>query len=258
MRRRATLAGLLALALVSLGALAQAETVQKGNLRVSFEGKLTPSRLPRSTQAPVRVSVATKIAGTNGKAPPQLKRISIAINRNGHLNPTGLPVCQLDQIQPATNTDALAVCRRSLVGEGRFTANVLLRGQAPFPSNGKIYAFNGEIDGKPAILAHVYGTQPAPTSFTLPFLITRAHGTFGTTLTSSLPDVTSDSGFVTGIALDLSKKFSYRGVQRSYLTASCAAPKGLPGAVFKFAKTSLDFAGGPSMTSTLTRSCKVR
>ena len=47
---------------------------------------------------------------------------------------TGLPVCRVDQIQPSTTDGALAACRRSLVGEGHFSANVKLPEQSPFPS----------------------------------------------------------------------------------------------------------------------------
>ena len=50
-----------------------------------------------------------------------------------------------------------------------------------------MFAFNGTYKGKPAILAHVYGNQPVPTSFTLPFLITKAKGTFATVLTATFP-----------------------------------------------------------------------
>jgi hypothetical protein len=251
------LTGLLAvLAVLCLGTMARAETVQHGNLRVSFQGELSPHSLPRTSDAPIKVSVAAKIASVTAKTPPQLRQMSIAINHYGHLDATGLPVCELDQIQPATTDDALAVCRRSLVGEGSFSAKVLLKGQAPFPSNGKVYAFNGELNGKPAILAHVYGTQPAPTSYTLPFVISRAKGTYGTTLTASLPAVTSNSGYVTGISLKLGKTYSYRGKRHSYLSASCPAPQGFPGTSFSFAKASFGFAGGQTLSSTLTRSCK--
>ena len=85
------------------------------------------------------------------------------------------------------------------MGEGEFSAKVLLAGQAPFPSNGKVYAFNSGLHGKPVILAHVYGTEPAPTSYTLPFMIESAKVTFGTVLTASLPDVTANSGYITGL-----------------------------------------------------------
>ncbi len=248
----------LVVGLLALGAAANAEVVQKSGIRVSFEGKLTPTTLPRKGLAPVKVSVAAKIASADKSKPaPQLQKMQISINRFGVIDSTGLPVCQLDDIQPATTPDALAVCRRSLVGEGSFTANVPSSGRSPFPSSGKLYAFNGELDGKPAILAHVYGVRPAPTSFTLAFLVTRGKGTFGTNLTVSLPHTTS-GGYITGISLDLTKKFKSKGKQRSYISASCPAPKGVKVAGFPFAKATLAFEGGKTVSSTLNRSCSAR
>ena len=161
--RRAALL-LAALLLVPVVGLAGAEVTQRGTVRVTFDGELTPTTLPRTGTAPVKVAVGAKIAGTHGGAPPQLRSISIAINRNGRLSPKGLPVCSIDAIQPSTTADALRACRHSLIGEGSFSAKVLLPQQTPFPSSGKVYAFNGTFQGKPAILAHVFGTEPAPTS----------------------------------------------------------------------------------------------
>jgi hypothetical protein len=242
---------------LALAALASAEIVQKGPVRLTFEGKLTPHTLPRQGTAPVKVSVGAKIAATNGQTPPQLRRIAIAINRNGHFEPKGLPVCPLREIQPATTANALAACRSSLVGEGHFAANVLFTQQAPFPSQGKVYAFNSTINGRPAILAHVYGTKPVPTSFTLPFELKSQKGTFGTVLQASLPAVTGNSSYITGLSLTLGRSFSSHGKRRSYLSAGCPAPKGFPGATFPFAKASFGFVK-QTVTSTLTRSCGAR
>lgn len=254
---RGPVAGLaILLALLCLGALAQAETVRKGDLQVRFEGKLAPQKLPRSGQAPVKVSVSAQVSSTGTEPPPPMRQISIAINKYGLLDPSGLPVCQLEQIQPATTDDALGACRRSLVGEGRFLANV--SGHAPFPADGKIYAFNGELEGRPAILAHVYGTKPAPASYTLAFVISRAKGTFGTTLKATLPPVTPGSGYITAIYLTLGKSFTSGGKRHSYFSASCPAPKGFPGASFPFAKASIGFQGGPTIDSTLNRTCKAK
>jgi hypothetical protein len=246
----------LALATVALASLAQAESVQKGDVRVTFKGDLSPKTLPRAKLAPVKVSVAAKIVPI-GDATPQLRKMEIQINSNGVLDTEGLPVCSLDDIQPATTADALAVCRKSLVGEGSFTANVPESGRSPFPAEGKLYAFNGEVDGKAAILAHVYGVRPAPTSFTLSFLLTRAKGTFGTKLSVTLPKVTGE-GFITGISLDLSKTFKFKGKKHSFASASCPAPKGVKVAGFPFAKASFAFADGKKLSSTLNRSCKAR
>jgi hypothetical protein len=254
--RRTGVALLCAALLTAAVAGATAETIQQHGIRVSFDGKITPRKLPRSGTAPVAVTVDTKIAGSAGKPLPQLTRIEIAINRHGHLDPTGLPICEVSDIQPATNAKALEACRGALVGEGRFSASVALNRQASFPSEGKLLAFNGTYRGKPAILAHVYGTEPVPTSFTLPFVISRTKGTFGATLTATIP--AREDNLITAIDLELHRTFTYKGKRRSYASAGCPAPKGVSVAPFPFARASYAFAGGKKLSSTLTRSCSTR
>ncbi len=236
----------------------EAVIVRRGPVQVSFNGKLAPKRLPRHGSAPVGIAIDAHISATGNGSPPQLRRISIAINRNGHFVSKGLPVCQVDQIQPSTTSGALAACGPSLVGEGHFSADVQLPEQSPFPSEGKVLAFNGRVNGKPAILAHIYGTQPAPTSAVLPFLLSDTHGTYGTTLEASLPQATGSWGYVTGLKMNLRRRFSYRGKARSFLSAGCPAPPGFPSAVFPLARTSFAFAGGPTLVSVLNRTCTAK
>ncbi len=255
--KRLSLVGVL-LAILALTAIASAEKVQKGGVVVDFEGKLTPTKLPRSGEAPVRVSVSAKVTEAGGGTPPPMGQMSISINKYGRLDTSGLPVCQLDQIQPATTDDAIASCKRSLIGEGQFTADVPSTASAPFPSEGKIYAFNGALKGKPAILAHVYGVKPAPASFTMAFVITRSNGTYGTTLTADLPAVKAGNGSITGISLSLGKTFTSGGKKHSLFWGTCPAPKGVKVAGFKLARTSIKFQGGPTVGTTLSRSCTAK
>jgi len=247
----------LVVASLGLAAPSGAEVMQRNGVRVSFGGELSPQRLPRSGTAPIAVSLSAKIAPVGKGQAPQLRRISIAINRYGRIDSTGLPVCRVSDIQPSTSAKALQACRRSLVGDGRFSAQVLLPEQTPFPSDGKILAFNGVYEGKPAILAHVYGTTPAPTSFTMPFVIGRAGGNFGTKMTAQLPEATSEWGYVTGLDLNLKRRYRWAGKARSYAVAGCPAPKGFRGAVFPFAKASFSFKGF-TLGSAITRTCKAR
>jgi DNA-binding beta-propeller fold protein YncE len=232
------------------------EVLQHGRVRVKVNGELAPKALPRRGAAGVHVSLETEIAATDGGTPPQLRQIAIAINRNGHFEPHGLPVCRLAEIQPSSNDGALAACRRSLVGRGSFSADVKLPQQSPFPSTGKVLAFSGVLHGRPVILAHVFGTEPVPTSFTLPFAIEPSRGTYGTVLRASVPAVTG--GFITGLRLNLGRSFRAAGQRRSYISAGCPAPAGFPGAVFSLARATFAFAGGPKLTSVLIRNCKVR
>jgi hypothetical protein len=254
-RRAAALAVAL---LLSTAALAAAEVTQEGNLRVSFEGGITPHALPRQGVAPVQVTLAGDIKTTDGLAPPQLRTIGLAINRNGKLDYRGLPVCHYHQIQPASTGEAVEACPDSVVGKGEFKANVVLPEQSPFPSSGTVIAFNGTLHGRHVVFAHIYGTEPLPQSRVLTFELGHASGTFRTTLTAELPRVAAEWGYVSGVSLSLKHTFRYRGKAHSFLSAGCPAPKGFPGATFPLARASFGFEDGRTLSSTLIRSCGVK
>jgi len=228
---------------VLLSPLASAETKEEHGVRVSVDGRLRPKKLPRHGSAPVSVSVSGRIGSKASAPPPQLEKLTIAINRHGHLTSRGLPRCRLGHIDPSTTRDALIACRDALVGEGSFSANVRLPEQSPFPSNGKVLAFNGKLRGRPAIFAHIYGTDPVPTSYVLPFLVKSSRGTFGTILETSLPQVTGEWGYVTGISIELDRRFTVGGKQRSFVSAGCPAPDGFNLATFPLLRTSFGFEG---------------
>lgn len=232
------------------------EIAQKGNLRVSFDGSLSPKKLPRHGQAPVAVELGGRIFTTDGADPPGLSEIEIEINRHGRLDPAARPVCRLEQIQPASTAYARRVCGAARVGEGSFSAAVAIPEQAPYPSRGTVTAFNGVEGGRPVIFLHIYGTEPLPTSFTLPLAIGRGRGRFGTVLRGTLPLVDVHVGFVTGISLHLDG--GSRGGRRPYLAAGCPAPKGFRSTTFSLARVGFSFADGRSLASTLVRSCGAR
>ena len=249
---------LAAAALGVLGVQADAETIVKGPAQVAVSGRLAPRALPRRGSSPVSVTLDGRISATHrGEALPQLRHLSFAINSHGHLDLSGLPVCRVGHIQPSTNAEALRECGPSLVGRGEFAANVKLPEQSPFPSRGKMLAFNGRLRGKPAILAHIYGTVPASISYTLPFTVTHAHGTFGIVLEANLPRVAGEWGNITQVSMTLGRLYRSHGKPRSYLSAGCPAPAGFSRAVFPLTRTSFGFAGGFTLATTLSRSCEV-
>jgi hypothetical protein len=251
---------LLCLTIASAGQAKPYKTyIQKGNLRVAFWGHIAPRKLPRVGVGPVEVSISASIATIDNTPPPQLRTIKLEINRNGRLDPLGLPACRFHQIQPASTVKARRACAPALVGHGSFHANVALPEQSPFPSNGEILAFNGRSHGRPVILAHIYGTEPLPTSFTLPFHI-RHHrgGTYGLVLTAHLPQVAAEWGFIKGLSLTLGRRFRYRGELRSYVAAGCPAPAGFPGSVFALARMHFGFDDGETLSSVIVRNCYAR
>ncbi|HMJ73819.1 MAG TPA: hypothetical protein VK471_10700 [Solirubrobacterales bacterium] len=247
-----------ALALLPSPPVASAELVQEGAVRVALSGSLSPKRLPRHGTAPISVSIGGHISSTSSAGPPQLQEVTFAFNRVGSLDLGGLPRCRLGHISPSTTQEALLACSGALVGEGHFSANVRFPEQSPFPSKGKVLAFNGVLRGSPVIFAHIYGTEPVPTSYVLPLLIHRGKGMFATVMSASLPHATGEWGYVTGLDLKLGRTYSSHGKSHSFLSAGCPAPKGFPGALFPLVRTSFAFAGGKALTATLTRSCKAK
>lgn len=259
MRSRLLIA-LLAAALGLLGAgLAQAELSQEGNVRISFSGDFSPRSLPRDRLAPVTVEIKGEIGTTDGSHPPAVRRIEIALNRNGILSTVGLPACTGPLLQSTSTEVALARCRPALIGRGRFAADVQFSNTTPVAATGTMLAFFGYKSGRPAIFLHLYATTPASVTFVLPLTIShRAKGIFGTVLSARIPTLAGGLGSVTEINLRVGREYSYRGQRRGFLNASCAAPKGFPGALFPLVRGSFYFVDGRKIDTTLARACHVR
>jgi hypothetical protein len=246
-------------AVLSFAALAGAEVTQKGALQVSVSGKLSPSALPREGSAPISVSVGWDITTVDGSAPPKLKTLKIEINRAGHFDYIGLPVCPIAKIQPATTGRALSNCRSALVGEGKFSAIIGLEGQETYVTEGRLLVFNGLSHGKPVLLGQIYSPHPFATSFVIPFTVEAlSGGTYGTVLTATLPKSLRSWGNLTGIEMKLSRRYGYEGRRQSYISAGCPAPKGFSRAAFPMARTSFSFDGGSVLSSVLNRSCRAK
>jgi hypothetical protein len=246
--------------LALLGAsVARGELSQEGNLRISFSGGFTPRALPRDRPAPVTVAVEGAISTTDGTQPPPLRRFEIGLNRNGRISAQGLPQCTSPRLQSTSTEEALQRCRPALVGRGHFGANVAFPSQTPFPAEGTMLAFNGKQNGRPALLLHLYGTAPARAAFVLPMIIShRPDGRYGTVLSAKIPTLAGGVGSIAEIDLKIGRNYTYRGQRRSFISASCAAPTGFPGAVFSFARGNFYFADGRKLETTLERDCRVR
>jgi len=244
---------------VVLGATsAPAELTQRGNVFVRFDGGISPHALPRRALAPIAVRIEGAVKVPTGQQHPALRRIRIAINRAGHLSTRGLPTCRQRQIDSVTPTEALASCGPALVGAGGIVARTALPDQPASTVRGEILLFNGVEHGRPAILAHIFQTDPTPITRIVVFDIQRKGGTFGTVITGQLPPELNRNGYLKSIFLQLERRYVFHGHPRAYLSAACSAPAGFPGATFPFARASMTFDDGRTLSSTLVRSCKVK
>jgi hypothetical protein len=257
--RRLLLAVALLLAASIAATVARAELIQEGNLRVSFQAKLSPRSLPRERPAPVTVSLGGSVRTADGSRPPQLRKITVAVNRAGRISSGGLPICTAPELQQTSTEAALARCRPALVGRGRFAVNVDFPDAPLIPAQGRLLAFNSRVQRRPAMLLHLYGSSPVRATFVLPFRIAhRRNGDYGTVFSTEIPELASDLGYVTDISMAIGRKYRVDGEQRSFMSASCAAPAGFPGAIFKLARATFIFANGQRLTTGLARDCVVR
>jgi len=246
-------------ALVLLGAAtAGAELSERGDLFVKFDGGIAPTALPRHSRGPIAVQVAGTIKTLSGERPPALRQIEIAVNRGGSVDTEGLPLCRKTQLEARSSRQAMKACGPALVGRGRYAGAFSFPEQSAFPLQGRILAFNAIVDGKRAILAHVFGKSPFPATRIITFRIRHSEGTFGTLLVGALPASLNRNGYLKEISLVLHRSYVYRGRRHSYLGAQCSAPAGFSVGVFAFARVSMAFADGRRLGSTLIRSCKVR
>jgi len=255
--RRLRLGGALVTVLAFAAIPASAELSQRGDLFVRFDGGISPRALPRKAPAPIGVRIEGTIRVPPGQQHPSLRRIRIALNRAGRLNTAGLPRCQRNQIDPATPTEALAACGSSLVGSGGIIARTALPDQPAATVRAEVLLFNSVDHGRATILAHIYQTEPSPTTRIVSFEIQRRGGTFGTVISGELPESLNHNGYLKSIFLQLERRYLFHGRQRSYLSAACAAPAGFTAATFPFAKASMSFDDGRTLASTLVRSCRV-
>ncbi|HYH53723.1 MAG TPA: hypothetical protein VD761_06300 [Solirubrobacterales bacterium] len=248
----------LAVGLMVLGG-ATAAVVQREGLRITVLSQILPYKLPRLGTDPIAVFIAGHIGTPSGAVPPQLKRMTVKVNRNGLLQSTGLPTCRLAELEATSTDGALAQCADALIGSGRFWATIVLPDQRPYPTRGRLLVFNGKNSGGPVLYAHIYTSNPFDTSFVITFAIKRIdEGPYGTQLSASLPQALGSWGFVDRIKLTLRRKYSFRGRQLSYFNASCPAPAGTKVTAFPLALAGFDFSGGRHVALEVTKSCGVK
>jgi hypothetical protein len=234
------------------------ERTQRGNLIVAVNGNVSPLRLPRDHPAPVALSIDGRVRTADGSPLPRLTRISLSLAGHGLLFTRGLPVCPRARIRNADSRQALARCRSALVGRGELHAVAFIPHQDPFPIHSSLLAFNGRTArGGPAVWVHAFVGSP-PASVVLPFVVRRGTGTLRTVLTMKVPRSVGTLPHLAGFQLILSRRFPYRGVPRSYLSAFCPAPKGFTAGFLSLARATYAFADGRRLHVEAVRSCRSR
>jgi len=204
-------------------AFAKREVVQAGNLYLADNGGISPAKLPRHGSAPITARLIGEIGTVDGSHPPALQSLDVKIDKTIGIDAVGLPSCKAERVEARDTAAAKSACPSAIVGSGKAEVEVSFPEQAPFSATGPVVLFNGGVHGGTTlVLVHAYVAVPAPTAIVTRATVTRIHhGRFGLEIEARIPRIAGGSGSVTGFALKVGRRFTYKGQEKSLLTASC-------------------------------------
>jgi hypothetical protein len=217
-------------------------TVEAGNLKCTFDGGFSPSKLPKNKLAPITLTASGKIATKDGSHPPALKSVIVETDKNGAINTKGIPVCKSGQIQSTDTKAAEKACNPAKIGTGQTTVEVQFPESKPIDVNSKLLVFNGGTSGgKTTLFIHAYFSAPVTGAIVTTVKIQKTkNGRYGLKSVATIPKIAGGSGSVKSFNLKINKK----GV----LTAKC------PDGKLQAHATSM-FADGTKAAATIIRTC---
>jgi len=245
---------LAALVAVSVAGIASAGnkpvTVEAGNLRFTFNGGFSPTKLPKNKLAPIALSASGKIETKNGEHPPALKEVLVETDKNGAVTTVGYPTCTSGKLQSQDTKHAEAICKKAIIGKGKTEVEVKFPEQNPIPVKSDLIVFNGGTKGGvTTFFIHAYITVPTPAAIVTTVKIKKIHkGRYGLLSVASIPKIAGGSGSVKSFSLTINKRYTYKGKKMSVLTAKC------PDGKLQAHATSV-FADGTKAAATIIRTC---
>jgi len=239
---------LLGLIAVSVAGIASAAgggpvTAEAGNIKFTFDGGFSPSKLPKKKMAPIVLTASGKIASKDGTHPPALKEVEVETDKNGTINTKGVPACTSGKLQSRDTKAAEKVCKSAIIGAGTTSVEIQFPEQNPIPVTSKLLVFNGGTSGgKTTLFIHAYITVPTPAAIVTTVKIKKIHnGRYGLKSIATIPKIAGGSGSVTSFSLKVGNK-------KKVLFAKC--PDGKLQAL-----ASAKFADGTKAKATILRTC---
>jgi hypothetical protein len=215
-----------------------------------------PKNLSKTTFTPISLKVTTKTTTTtnpNGVPSPAVRAV-VDFDKNAQLYTKGIPTCDAAKLQNTSTDAALAACGNAKISTAG-SGNVLLPvGPKVFPVPVTITGFNGVPQGgKPVVLLHAYGAAPVQTTQVLVGKVLNYNKEgFGPRLDVEIPKLAGGAGALTDFTVTISKKYTFKGQKRSFVSAKCPNSKKLK------ARGTFTFSDGEALTAVDSQSCKQR
>ncbi len=201
-------------------------TVRAGNLQITFGGGIHQGTLPKRKFAPLKHTIFGTIKTTDGTHPSAFRELIIDVDKDVKINTKGYPVCKAGQLEAQDTKSAKRVCGKTIVGEGKATAEIAFPEQAPIKAPSPLLVFNGgESGGKVTLLVHTFITVPVPAAIVTTVTIQR-EGT-GVHAIAKIPVIAGGSGSALDFRFTLGKTYRYKQRKVGYFEARC------PDGVFK-------------------------
>jgi hypothetical protein len=225
MRRRRLAIALLACAALAalLAAAAIGARVRVGTLVLQADGGFTPRSLPKHAYAPISFEGHADITTTDGSMPPVLQQVRLELDRDGKLDPAGLPVCPPSRIEAASPQQARSLCGGAIVADGHVAAEIALPGRPPVEVRSPLTLFNGpRVGGDPSVVVHAQSNFPVVETYVLDIPIERRSGIYAYRLAFEVPTIAGGYGALTHVDARIGRRFHAGGGERSYLSARCS------------------------------------
>jgi hypothetical protein len=256
MRRRPFLIGAIVALIGAIAATAAwagpTVTGPDGNTQ-SIDSQIRPKKLSKTKFTPGSLKVTTLTTSTtaaNGVPSPAV-HATLDFDRNARLYTKGLPTCDPAKLQNQSTEVARRVCGPAMIGSGKALA-LLPVGPTVYNVEQTVTAFNGVPQGgKPSVILHTYGTTPIQTTLVLvgPVSNYNKEG-YGPRLDLDIPLIAGGQGALKEFQVTINKKWRFKGVKRSFLSAKCPKSKKLK------ARGKFTFRDGQSLTAYSKQTCK--
>jgi len=226
-------------------------TAPDGNTQ-SIDAQVRPKKLSKTTFGPGTLEVTaitTSTTDPNGVPVPAVHAV-IDFDKNMRLYTKGLPTCNPAKLQSQSTEVAEQVCGSAKIGSGHAIA--YLKAGKVYEVPQTVTAFNGvPKGGKPTILLHAYGTTPLQASLVLEGTVTNYNKEgYGPRLDLNIPLIAGGTGALKEFNVKIDKKWRYKGVKRSFISAKCPNSKKLK------TRGAFTYRDGESLTALSKQSCK--
>ncbi|MGN6815175.1 MAG: hypothetical protein ACTHK3_03710 [Solirubrobacterales bacterium] len=217
----------------------------------SIDAQIRPKKLSKTKLTPGTLQVKTVTTSTTNPAgvPSPAIHATIDFDKNAALYTKGLPTCNPAKVQNQSTENAERACGRAKIGSG--TAIAYLQAGQVYEVHQTVTAFNGvPKGGKPTVILHTYGTTPLQTSLVLVGTVTKYNKEgYGPRLELEIPLIAGGTGALKEFEVKIDKKWTYKGVRRSFISAKCPNSKKLK------ARGKFDYRDGESLTAFSKQTC---